>query len=353
MQFDGPTLGQLREALEDAFDPFTLPIMLKERLNRSWYRYVPAVASFDVQISSLLQRANAENWTEQIPLKAREFNPGNPKLAAFAADIGLGPRTVNFEKTVQNANAFLDINLFREKLGKVEFQVCRIEIKNDNDSTSYGTGFLVGPSAVLTNFHVIEAVVAGTNGKMTPEGLSAKASNVRCRFDYKELRGETINPGTVYQLAEDWKFDLSEPDPPGPSKLDYALLRLERPAADEPIAALPGSAGDKRGFLKLPSSAYPFPAGTPLFVVQHPSHSTMKIAFETNSVVSVSDDRSRVEHKTNTEPGSSGSPCFTQRLDPVALHHGESLNPDGNNIGIPLDSVRSLIETHGAGGALG
>ena len=349
MQFDGPTRGELRKALESAFTPGTLPMMLAERLNRQWQNIVPPAAAFPEQVFALLQTANAEGWIEHILLKAREFNPGNPQLAALATQIGLSSTAINYEQTTRNGNAFLDPSTWRSKLGRIEFQVCRMEVPTDQGDTCYGTGFLVGPNCVLTNHHVVEAVIAGENRSTTQDGLSAKAENVRCRFDYKELEGEIVNKGTAYRLAPNWLADLSEPEPPGPQKLDYALLRLERAVGDEPISTEPGNAGEKRGFIRIPTTAYPFPAGSPLVIVQHPQRGPLKIAFDTDSVVSIANDRSRVRYKTNTEDGSSGSPCFTQRLDAVALHHGKFPGEGPTiNVGMPLDSIRQLMVQRGS-----
>jgi V8-like Glu-specific endopeptidase len=348
MQFDGPTRGELRKALEAALTPGTVPMMMAERMNRQWANIVPPAATFSEQMFVLLQTANAEGWIEQLLIKAREFNPGNPQLAAVAMQIGLSLTGVNYEQTVRNGNAFLDLSTWRAKLGRIEFQVCRMEVPTDQTDTCYGTGFLVGPNCVLTNHHVVEAVIAGENGSTTQDGLSAKAANVRCRFDYKELEGEVVNKGTVYRLAPNWLADFSQPEPPGPQKLDYALLRLERAVGDEPISTAPGNGGEKRGFIKIPSTAYLFPGGSPLVIVQHPERGPLKIAFDTDSVVSIAGDRSRVKYNTNAENGSSGSPCFTQRLDAVALHQGKVPgNGSKMNIGMPLDAIRQLMAQRG------
>src|SRR5690242_20109557 len=237
MQFDGPTRGELRAALEDAFTPGDLPIMLTERLNKKWFNYVPPNGSFPQQIYALLERANAENWIEQIALRGLEFNPGNPKLVAFAAIIKLTASNGEFERTIRNQNRFLDPNTFRTKMGRIEFQVCRVEVPTEQGRIEYGTGFLVGAECVLTNYHVVEAVVADESGATTPNGHNAKPGNVRCRFDYKELEQQVVNQGTVCRLAVNWCVDRSEPDPAGPQKLDYALLRLESRVAEQPIAA--------------------------------------------------------------------------------------------------------------------
>jgi len=72
--------------------------------------------------------------------------------------------------------------------------------------------------------------------------------------------------------------------------------------------------------------------------------------------VQLSQDRSRVTYTTNTEGGSSGSPCFSQQLVPVALHHaGDPAYPHVGRVneGIPLSTIRKLLRTKGLEGGLG
>src|SRR5438309_9224185 len=128
----------------------------------------------------------------------------------------------------------------------------------------YGTGFLVAPDLLMTNYHVIEAVDKGEQGKTTHHGYSAKSTNMRCRFDYKRMNGGTVNDGTVYRAAVNWRYDVSPYDPPGPENLDYAILRLEISPGNLPIGPDPGRFGSKRGFIKVPEAEYSFAQGTPL-----------------------------------------------------------------------------------------
>jgi V8-like Glu-specific endopeptidase len=53
----------------------------------------------------------------------------------------------------------------------------------------------------------------------------------------------------------------------------------------------------------------------------------------------------RVRYRTNTQPGSSGSPCFDQDWNLVALHQGNPphhLRPLSNQ-GIPLSAIAARI----------
>jgi len=75
----------------------------------------------------------------------------------------------------------------------------------------------------------------------------------------------------------------------------------------------------------------------------------LKLALESNAVVSVTP--TRVQYRTNTLGGSSGSPCFTQKWELAALHHrGDPKYPDlagPTNQGIPFGAILALMKTRG------
>jgi V8-like Glu-specific endopeptidase len=55
-----------------------------------------------------------------------------------------------------------------------------------------------------------------------------------------------------------------------------------------------------------------------------------------------------VSYKTNTDGGSSGSPCFDQDWNLVALHHsGDPNYALGPNEGIPIDAIVTAIQSRG------
>ena len=63
----------------------------------------------------------------------------------------------------------------------------------------------------------------------------------------------------------------------------------------------------------------------------------------------------RVRYATNTEPGSSGSPCFDMNWQLAALHHyGDPawLNPKYNQ-GVPAHLIRQKIAAEGHAALLG
>jgi hypothetical protein len=357
IQLNGPTLGEIRSAFEAAFDVFTFRRFLKERMDRDPFTSgAPLLGDLSTMIESVLTRANQEGWIVDLLLKAREAIPGNQKVAIIAEQSGLSTvRKQVLEEVIKKTNAFLDIHVLITKLTVLEYQVCRVEILTNQGDTVYGTGFLIASDLLITNYHVIEAVEKGEQNKTTKDGYSAKVTNMKFRFDYKLMNGSVVNEGTVYTAAANWKYDVSPYDPANSDNLDYAIIRLEGAPGNLPIATDPGNFGKARGFIKLPVTEYPFTEGSPLWILQHPATLPLKLAFDTDGVLQLNQDGSRVTYTTNTEGGSSGSPCFTQELELVALHHsGDPSYPHIGrmNEGIPLIAIRRLLQQRGLAGGL-
>jgi hypothetical protein len=192
----------------------------------------------------------------------------------------------------------------------------------------YGTGFLVGTSTVMTNYHVVEPILKKT----------AQADSLALRFDFKRLTdGVTLNKGTVYYLEEDWQIastpysqaDLSATDPaalPGPGELDFALLRVKgKPGNDRVSKAIEPDA-PPRGCFDLSTPVPVLEAGDPILIMQHPQGDFLKLAMDFEAVVGYYGDHSRLRYTTSTLAGSSGSPCFNANWKLVALHHAGDPN---------------------------
>lgn len=362
MRLTGQQYRQFTEALLDAFPPQRLTEMVKFRLDRN----LPAIALGGDQqeiVFRLIGTAEAEGWTDKLLLAAREANPGNAMLFAFAVQFGLAPGNTParpaLERLITITNSFLDIAQWRRRLGEIETQVCRIEVPVPG-GMAYGTGFLLGPDVVVTNHHVMQPVI---------EQAGAKPKDVVLRFDYKRLEdGTTLNPGTEYRLAADWLIDQSpmsaiddEPEPkrgvPKPDELDYALLRVDGAPGLEPVGNADDPGGETRKWVEVPKSSPEFPPEAALFIVQHPQGDPLKLALD-GAVLGLNANGTRVTYNTNTERGSSGSPCFNANWELIALHHSGDPNFDPAhkplyNEGIPFAAIVNLLRERGLGNSLG
>jgi len=355
---------QFSEALREAYDAPRLKRMLRFRLEKN-LDDITLAPDLEGIVFTLIARAEAEGWTANLLRAARESNPGSPSLLAFAQQFGLAPTNSpsrsELERIIRETNSFFDVMRWRTQLGRIETQVCRVEVKT-NGGMMYGTGFLLGPELVMTNHHVIEAVIAGEQGKVTPEGLKADRHDVVFRFDYKRMAdGRTLNPGTEYRLAEDgWLVDASppslfdsQPEPktglPRPDELDYALLRLAIAAGEEPVGGHDEPDAPLRGWVEVPKEPHALLPDSALIIVQHPKADPMQLALDTSAVRNVNGNGTRVTYRTNTLRGSSGSPCFNHNWQLVALHHSGDPDYDPThkpayNEGIPFTAIIALLE---------
>ncbi|WP_424097397.1 effector-associated domain EAD1-containing protein [Moorena producens] len=350
MRLTGPQYQQLTNALISAFpDQQRLAQVVRFRLNK----HLNSIAmgnNLQAIVFGLIEAAEAQGWVDKLILGARESNPGNPALVAIALELNLAitlPHPLSarggLEKLIKKPISLLDVNQWREKLGQIEGQVCRVEVTNNDNSREFGTGFLIAPNVVITNYHVVKSVNVE----------QATSSNVILRFDYKRLGdGKVINPGKEYRLVEDdWLIDHSPytNNPlPTADELDYALLRVDGVPGEEPIGKNPDPNSPKRQWIKLPQEPYQFVPDTPLFILQHPKAEPLKLAFDTEAIITINDNGTMVKYKTNTEPGSSGSPCFDINWNLVALHHSgdPSWNPS-YNAGSPFSAICARLEKQG------
>jgi hypothetical protein len=194
-------------------------------------------------------------------------------------------------------------------------------------------------------------------GKVAP-------SDVTLRFDYKRLAaGGVVLPGTEIALAKDWLVDQSPPSPldvgkgdAGANELDYALVRVEGAPGAKPLGKDAEPTAPARRWI-VPAASASFEPGAPLFIVQHPKASPIQLALDTDAILSLNGNGTRVRYRTNTEPGSSGSPCFDQSWALVALHHaGDPDYTPGHaaayNEGIPFARIIAHLARPGVGVAL-
>ena len=368
LAFKGADHKALAEALERAFpDPSKLNQMLTARLDQALNAIAPPYPLSDATFE-VVTFYKAKGHLLRLIAAARASQPDNPQLALVAEKFQLATTTQSqpqLEKIVKKTSVPFDVAIWRERLAKREACVCRIELPTNN-GMAYGTGFLVGADLVLTNHHVMAPAIAHRDGKFTPGGLQADAKKVIVRFDYKALEGKPLNPGVEVALAEEWHVDSSphsiadtqakpKKDTPTTDELDYALIRLAEPVASEPIQL--GNDTDKdakpRGLIEMPATAWPFVDQPTLYILQHPQGEPMALAMDLESKMELNSNGTRVIHQTGTKPGSSGSPCFNQFWDLIALHHAgdpayPDLHPDAFNEAVPIHQIVARLKRQNA-----
>src|SRR5262249_28461405 len=150
------------------------------------------------------------------------------------------------------------------RLGRVwmlaERCVCQVRC-----GTSKGTGFLVGRDLVLTCFHVVR----------THLERGVPAADVQVRFDYRAAVDGSPPPPTLTWQAIDaaWSIpfspvssaDVTLLGEPADDELDYAVLRLASPVADDSVD------GHPRGWVDISVDRALPPEEAPILIAQHPS----------------------------------------------------------------------------------
>ena len=304
----GKQLKQLDLAIRAAYPNFdSLKECLLFEMDVRANEIVRYQTNLKQQIADVLEWAEASGRMRELVVALRSHTPGNPVLNEAAELIfpGQAIQEDDLEKIVSaNPDLFSDPTAFRNAMIRAEWAICRVERPLGR---AQGTGFLIGPDLVITNHHVKDDAY----GK-----FDSQPRDVRFRFGFRE--DEESDGGRVCRLAssESWLVHESPA-----TQFDYAIVRLDEPVGDLPIAEFNNA--PSRGWLKLKESDVQ--PGQALFILQHPGGDTLKMANGGLRRI----DGCWLEYEVNTEPGSSGSPVFDNRWRLVGLHsrHGkEAIN---------------------------
>lgn len=309
-------------------------------------------ASYDTRVFDVIENAERENWALRLISAACDARPDNADLRAVAAEVGLTavPSCLkdvrvagsSLERVILDSQ-FQDISAWRARLGELEGQVCRIELPAGK---AMGTGFLVGPDLVLTNYHVIEELADGT---VAPQ-------EARLRFDYRRAaNGVQVFEGTAFSLTDDWLVAFRPPSPvdemadpgdllPAPSELDFATLRV-RGAPGEQRAGFAARLPEvpNRGWVRAAQiGSDGFAVGHTLFILQHPDGDPLKLAFGQSDGLNA--NQTRLRYRVNTDHGSSGSPCLNASLELVGMHDaGDPAWVPRYNAAVPVAAIRDQL----------
>ncbi len=317
--------------------------MLRQELNLRLDDFTSG--ALDERVHRLVEWAEARGRVEELVAGARIANDGNAALKHFAdrylssiqRSVAQRERRPELEKIVRSNLAFKDISAWRARLERIERQVCVVEIAGH----PAGTGFLVAKDLVLTNHHVVRSQLQESKPKVV------------ARFDYRVLpNAEISDKGIAHAVSgSDWLVASSPHSPvdttppnererePSRDELDFALIRLEVAAGEESVEE------EARGWVELPNDEPLIEPDSPLLIPQHPHGKPMQLAFDTQSIIAVNEQKTRVRYRTNTDPGSSGSPCFDANWELIALHHsGEPGVIDATyNEGIPIYTIANAL----------
>ncbi|HHU39830.1 MAG TPA: hypothetical protein GXZ45_11190 [Propionibacterium sp.] len=212
------------------------------------------------------------------------------------------------EERIIGSSDLRDVN-YLELAVAVARSVCRIRV-----GRGAGTGVLVGPRLLLTNNHVLR----------TPE----QAQNAEAQFDYQENASGELLPVQTYAFDPDTFFVTDR-------KLDFTVVALA-PASSQ------GRPLERYPWNRLNPTLGKAEAGDPINIIQHPRGGLKQVALRNNEVIVIPNGKPDfLYYTTDTEPGSSGSPCFNDQWEIIALHHSGVPRMEGETIlkkdGTPWD----------------
>ena len=201
--------------------------------------------------------------------------------------------------------AYLQVGL------NVARSVCRISLRGRSGKVlGYGTGFMVSPSLLLTNNHVLTDVE------------TAKYS--LAEFNYEDDERFMPRPVDSFRLDPERLFLTDE-------AMDFTLVAVEPTAnTNIPLAGF--------GHLPILPQAGKILEGEYVSIIQHPQGGPKAVTLRENQVRFLADDF--IHYLTDTEPGSSGSPVFNDQWVVVALHHAGVPDPNDGTRWIANEGVR-------------
>lgn len=221
----------------------------------------------------------------------REFRTIHPAAPSALDGVSLGA-DLRAERVLGTSD-LLEVVFLQAALA-VARTVARVRV---NGATGvlrgYGTGFMVSPRLLLTNWHVLP----------TPDVAAVSVAE----FGFETRLGEGApQAGAAFRL-EPAKFFLAE------EELDYALVAV---ASTGPAGKALGEFGFNR---LIDNDTDLITKGQFANIIQHPSGQPKQLAFRQNEIVGKVDDF--LQYRTDTAPGSSGAPVFNDQWQVVALHH--------------------------------
>lgn len=188
-------------------------------------------------------------------------------------------------------NDILPLNYLR--LGeRAARSVCRVEVRDGaGRHIDFGTGFLVSPTLLLTNQHV----------------LRTKEEAIRSLAEFDVEENEDFRPRVrrTFRLDPARFFHNDE-------ILDFTLVAVEPNAED-------GTPLTDYGMLLLIEDSGKALLDEPVTIIHHPNGGDKRITLRNNTILGLVD--AFIQYTTDTLRGSSGSPVLNDQWQVVCLHH--------------------------------
>lgn len=196
---------------------------------------------------------------------------------------------------------------FLEEGVQVSRSVGRITISGPGGG--HGTGFMVSPSLLLTNNHVLRS--------------AEEASRSKVAFAFQDgVEGGPLTPA-VFPLEPHRLFVTDR-------ALDYSLVAVAPHGTQ-------GEALSSFGWLMLTETQGKVVIGEFVNIIQHPRGEPKQIALRDNQLVDILERF--LHYDSDTREGSSGSPVFNDQWEVVALHHSAVPKTDAEGRPLSVDGT--------------
>lgn len=238
------------------------------------------------------------------------------------------PLTLELQGIVDSRLGMSDTERLHQGTVNARKRVCRVTI--GTDPPVHGTGFLIGPQAVLTARHVVAQLLDADGNE---QAGSHKIISVHFDEVGQYHRSTTCNVTEQWLIATSPGHALEAPDAPlsdfdqaDPEEfrdcLDYAVLRLDKVT------------GRERGYYKLDAAREPRTGAvnSAINLHQHPGGDTMHTAPGRGVALWPDTVRTRFRHTAGSIPGSSGGLILDHTFEPVAMHQCTFRDADGNSV---------------------
>lgn len=295
------------------------------------FKSVSAGAMTDqVAFERALRQAEEEGWFTQLGERLIQdgFLPDQSK-----------PLT-DLQKVISVELGFPDASVVERGGLRARARLCKIEVAKDGKPDAVtGTGFLVGPSTVLTAFHVVADLV----DEHTRAPKAGSERQLRVRFDHATGRRDTAD----YKIPESW---LVAWRPPHDDEIatTNGIPELVSPAGnldlrgflDFAVIVVVGSPGSERGYYHL-ARAVELVDGK-IYLFQHPMGLQQRITDGRFKGFRDAPGKERIDHSANAEKGSSGGLLLDGNYELVGLHQGAHGEPVVNT-GISATAIRDEV----------
>ena len=250
---------------------------------------------------------------------------------------------------------FLRSATFQEAFDRVSRTICAIGLGKPFYDLR-GSGFLIGPDLVMTNYHVLKEYLKVEAGEIC---ANAPGDQIFCYFDYLSTPAPDVPPGkvrhstTVAQASADWLVRAREGLPNDGTgnyptedtrQYDYVIIRLKKAIGNRPARK---GGGPARGWLVLPHEIDVTSLNTRVIVHQHPGAQPQH--FDIGDYVQLDPSFTRVWYSVSTAHGSSGGAAVDSEGNLFALHNAEVKPDPGDgrklNQGVRIDKIAKDIDS--------